>query len=405
VKRDPLDNLGPDQTGLQQLLTNLTSAPTTAELSGERAAAAMFQAVRSAQSMSIGFEPEPAGAKTPVEDSGRSSASPAGTGRTGSRRAGVRISAWLAAGATALALAGGFAVAGYAAALPAPLQRVAHRVFGFVGVPNSPAHLHPVSPEPTKTPTTSKPPAGHRSQSQPASRPPHSTSQSPSPRPSSKRSASPSPKPSSPTPKSSSPSSSPPTGAGQKLAITASAQQITAGGSVQLAAVLAEHGQPSAHVSLTLLERIPGGSGWRQAGHASTDGQGKASFAVADLVTNAAFRITGPDGVISSRVVVVVTPPVSASLEPTGRHRFDRLVIDAPLAQRGNLIVLEVLTKAGEWRAVRTRRLHQTGQTGFTVVVRKVSVSYQAVLLATRKHGQSVSNEVTVPGRANGTSG
>jgi hypothetical protein len=399
VNRDPLDNLGADQAGLQQLLTTLTSAPTAEELSGERAAATMFQAVRSAQSMSIGFEPEPAASTGRDQDS-----QSGGTGRAGARRAGVRISAWLAAGATALALAGGFAVAGYAAALPAPLQRVAHQVFGFAGVPNSPIRPHSVSPVPTRQPTTSQPSAGQRSPSRPATSPP-ARSTSPSPRPSSKRSASPSPKPSTPSPRSSSPSSGPLPGQGAKLTVTASAQQITAGGSVQLGARLAEHGQPSARVPLLLLEHRPGRPGWQQAGQATTDGQGEASFTVPDLVTNTAFRVTGPDGAVSGKIVIIVTPPVSASLQATARHRFDRLVVGAPLAQRGNVIVLEVLAKSGQWRAVRTRRLHQNGQAGFTIVVRKVSVSYQAVLLATRKHGQAVSNEVTVPGRANGATG
>jgi len=106
VNRDPLDNLGADQAGLQQLLTNLTSAPTAGERAGEQAAVAMFQAARSAQSMSIGPEPGSATSVILDQDSNQTRADHLGAGRSGSRRAGVRISAWLAAGATALALAG-----------------------------------------------------------------------------------------------------------------------------------------------------------------------------------------------------------------------------------------------------------------------------------------------------------
>lgn len=171
---------------------------------------------------------------------------------------------------------------------------------------------------------------------------------------------------------------------------------------MRLTATLTAGGKPAGKAALTLLEHAAGQPGWQPAGHGATDSHGHVIFTVPDVTANALFEVTGPNGAASRKVVVIVVPPVSVSLAPGPRHRLDRLVVSAPLAQRGNVVVLEVLTRAGTWREVRARRLHRSGQTAFTVVIRKVSVTYQAVLLATRKHGASTSTTITVPGRTSG---
>ena len=63
----------------------------------------------------------------------------------------------------------------------------------------------------------------------------------------------------------------------------------------------------------------------------------------------------------------------------------------SPLAQRGDAVELEA-DKDGQWQVARVRRLHENGQTVFNVPLRKISVTYRVVLLATRVHAASVSS-------------
>src|SRR5580658_4177646 len=275
----------------------LASAPTPDELAGQQTALAMFTAVRSAQAQ----EPRPAG-------------KPVIARRRSFRPRSFRLGSRLAAAATVVALACGFAAAAYAAALPAPLQHVAYQILGFAGVPDSPGHrLRTTSPgqSPSGRPTANRGDSGS-----PA------TSRSPSP-----RRRSPSPKPRS--------SSSPAPKQSGRLTVAASAQQITAGGQLQITASLTEHGKPEPDAELSLLELRAGKRQWRPAGRAATDAQGQAVFTVPDLATNAWFRVTGAAGSRSAELSVVVVAPVSASLEPGPHPRINLLLVDAPLAQRG----------------------------------------------------------------------
>jgi hypothetical protein len=377
VNRDPLDAPGAREPGVSALLGQLTSAATADELAGEQAALAMFRAVRAA-GRPVGTEPA-----VPV------------TRRTRPARR-VRVGARLAAAATVVALAGGFAAAGYAAALPAPLQRVAHQILGFAGVPASP-DLHHGSPAPKQdqAPGSQPAPSPHRHS---ASAPPPA-SPSASPTPTRARLKSPTPRPSPSASRSGSPTPSPTPGQVGQLAISAADQTVTAGDSVQLTATLTSHGQPTPGASLRLLEHAAGQPGWRQVAQASTDQQGQAAFTVPDQRLNASFQLIAPDRTRSARLRIVVIPPLSVSVQPGPRHRLDLLIAACPLAQRGDLLVLEARTPAGQWLAVRTRRLRKSGQAAFPVALRKVSITYQVVLLATSKHGQSVSNQVTVAAR------
>ena len=78
------------------------------------------------------------------------------------------------------------------------------------------------------------------------------------------------------------------------------------------------------------------------------------------------------------------------------------IVVAVPYAQHGNLVELEALTRSGQWKPIRLHRLHKGKRAAFEVVTRKVAVTYQVVLFATPRHGQSVSPEVTVPARPAG---
>lgn len=115
------DDLGVRDPGLRLLLRSLAGAPTPDELAGEPAALLMFRtAHRPLASAS-------AGDAVDASVSRRSRGAPT---RRPARRA-----AWLAA-ATTVALFGGLTAAGYVAVLPAPVQQFAHRLLGFVGVPD-----------------------------------------------------------------------------------------------------------------------------------------------------------------------------------------------------------------------------------------------------------------------------
>lgn len=74
------------------------------------------------------------------------------------------------------------------------------------------------------------------------------------------------------------------------------------------------------------------------------------------------------------------------------------LIVSIPLAQRGDVVQLEDFA-GGRWRLVRAHRLHRGGKTEFSVVPRKISVTYRVVLPATVEHGQAVSREFTVAAR------
>jgi hypothetical protein len=390
LTRDPLDDLGFDAQppGLGQLLSDLASPPLDSELAGQRAALAMFRAVRAEQAA----EPAPAPAAQPRV------IRPA-TGKLPRRLIPARkaqIGARLVAAAMFLALAGGFAAAGYAAALPAPLQRVAHQVLGFAGVPDSPSR----QPGLTHTPPVTSRAVAHDS---PASSPSPSapTSTAPTPKPSHHRSPGPRHSPKTPPSRSPSPHPSSPPADPVQITIEVAQQEITAGQSVEITASLTRSG-PAAGVKLRLLERAvgrtgdPGGRGWQVV--ATADAHDQVTFTAPDLTTNAVFRVTGPGGAVSNRIGVAVVPPVTATLESGPSPKIDLLVASSPLAQRGDVVELEANVR-GRWRVVRLKRLHQNGQTKFNVPLRKISVTYRVVIPATKAHAMSVSSQVTAPAR------
>jgi hypothetical protein len=384
VTPDPLD--GERDPGVSRLLDVLASPPTDDELAGERSALAMFVAARDAPAQpTLERAWEPAPVTPPV-------AGPAPL--AAARPARRRISLRLAAAAAVVALAAGFAAAGYAAVLPAPLQRAAYRLLGFAGVPDSPDHASAAATSPAGGHSHHGPSPSVRPSPTPGS------SSSPSPRPSRGGSRSPAPPHHSPSPKPSSPGTPPPGHSPDRLVITTPQQQIAAGDSVQITATLTERGQPISGGALTLVEHTAGQLGWQPVTTATTGQDGQAVLTQPTLTTNASFRVTGPHGVASPPLKIVVIPPLTVSLEPGRSPRRDLLIVDCPLAQPRNVVVLEGSLNQVQWRPLRLHRLHRGGQTAFSVLIRRVSVTYRIVLLATPKHGQSISGPVTVPARS-----
>ena len=184
MTRDPLDDLGPRDQGLAELLAHLTSEPSADELSGEYAALTMFRAARTAARVAVGTAAGTSAGAVPLVPP-VPSPEPGPAHRR--RRFRARVGGWLVAGATVVAFGGGFAAAGYAEVLPAPLQHVAHQILGFAGVPNPPggsrAPTGPVATRPTTTgsagPTAPSSPSPNPGSSGGASHSPRSSSPSP----------------------------------------------------------------------------------------------------------------------------------------------------------------------------------------------------------------------------------
>jgi hypothetical protein len=363
MSTDDRDNLGPLEPGLNQLFTVLTSTPTRDELAGEQAALTMF---RSAAGDAAAAPTVPA----------RSTA-PAAERAPRHRTWGVRR---MIAVAT-VAFAAGFAAAAYAAVLPAPVQHVAYKVLGFVGVPDSPAqHSHPRSARHTAPHSragggSSQPAIGPGSSS-PGSSSSASPSHSPSPHPSKSKTVVP------PTP--------------PQLSVTVSQPQIPAGTSVTITASATRNGHGVAGVSVTLLEMTPKDKVWTEVAQGTTGHGGRATLTVSDLTMNAGFRLTGPGGSASAAISVTVVPQVSATVVTRpGAHRAVIKVV-CQYVQPRNFVVLEVY-RDGTWVPIRARRIGPLLKTGFVVKVPlNKARTLQVVVRATHKHAEAISNEVTV---------
>lgn len=91
----------------------------------------------------------------------------------------------------------------------------------------------------------------------------------------------------------------------------------------------------------------------------------------------------------------IVVPTIDVSELPGGHGRSEMLIVSIPLAKRGDIVELQDLVR-GQWRLVRVHRLHRGEQTEFSVVARKISVTYRVVLPATAEHNRSVSGHITV---------
>ena len=375
IPGDLVSDIASSEPGLDALLDLLTAGPTPDELAGEAAALAMFRSSRRAAAALPGpFPPEPGGPGP------RPPGSHAPRPHAPGRRASVpRTTGWRArsarrlAAAVTLAAAAGFAAAAYTEALPAPLQHVAYGVFGFAGVPDT-AHpgLATVSPAPA-----GPGPARHTRHSPGAVQQPSASA--------------------SPQPGASSPGAPLPAGP-QALSVTVASGRIVAGGSETFTGLLTDHGRPVAGASLSLQERQAGERTWRPVGSATTGADGRAGVTASDLTRNAGFRLAAPHGVPSLPVLVIVVPPVSASVASGPAGQGDVLTASSPLASPGNAVVLQLWTGM-RWRNVQIRDLNGARQVTFLVRVPGTGREYRMVLLATAAHGLSLSNTVITPAR------
>jgi hypothetical protein len=180
------------------------------------------------------------------------------------------------------------------------------------------------------------------------------------------------------------------------LTISAAEVKIAAGSSDVFSGLLTDaSGVPVPSRQVDLEEHTPGTRSWLQAGEATTDSTGTATFTVPGLATNASFRLAGPNSTASGPVHVIVIPAVSLTIGPgPGPHR-DVLTASSPLAGPSDIVILQARS-GGVWHTVRQQPL-AGGAATFTVRLQKKQRPYRILLPHTRTHGRSVSNPVVAP--------
>jgi hypothetical protein len=351
---DLTDETGIHEAGLDELLRALAGPAAPAELSGEQSALAMFQ-------------------------NGVTSSAGAGHGRHGvaGRTAGPgpfatrqlrRPNRWnlRLVAATAVVLCGGMAAAAYAAALPAPVQRLAHEVFHFAGVPDG---------QPGPGSSGHGPQTGHL----PAAAA----------------------NPGSPAPSGTAPSvgvAGPSAGTGAAvLSATADSTQITAGTGVLITAQLSWPGHAITGLTMTVLERPALTSAWHEVGSAPATAAGNAVVVVPVVGTDAVFRVVVPGVAISPPVRITVVPAVSVALQ-AGSGKTDVLTVSVPYGQGGDVVVLQVSAHGGGWTYLQQGTLTPLRRASFRLsATLHGGNEIRAVLLPTRLHDGSMSAPITVP--------
>ncbi|HUA40521.1 MAG TPA: hypothetical protein VMA32_03070 [Streptosporangiaceae bacterium] len=371
-------DIGPLDPGVNELFRTLTSGSTPAELAGEQSAAAMFRA---------NVSPPASSPTVPLRTQG-----PAALPARSARRLFGRSGGWgiRLAAAMVLVLAVALASAAYTAVLPQPMQLLAHRVLGPIGVPgphNSGGSSHGRRRGASGTPGRPGSSPGHPKPGQSAPgqtpTPPHKSAH-----PSPSRSLSPSP---SPTP-------SPSVATGPAL-LTASASStgIPAGSQVVIAGQFTRSGTGVQGITVQLIERFTGHLVGHLAGTGVTNADGNVAVTVSAVPANAVFRLRVPGVAHSAKVLVIVRPPITVVLTPGASGLRDVLMVSTMYARRGNVVWLEV-DKSGIWTYLRQKRLNAAGRTHFVLSgTRLQNLEVRAVLVATIRHGASVSNTPTVP--------
>jgi hypothetical protein len=381
MSSDLTDGAASADPGIDQLFRILTAGPTRGELAGERDALAMFRA-----NVSPLASPA-AGRRVPAAANGTTLPIPVDRPATEPERHARRRVQWPArwsmrlAAAGVIAIVGGTAAAAYAAALPAPVQNLAHQVLGIVGVPAS-HHHHHASTSGTRghhgggPAGLSSTPPGRR-----GGRPGQSAKASPS----AHASASPTASPSSGT------ASGP-----AVLSASASSAQIMAGAAPVIDGQLTRSGTGVKGVTVTLIERLAGHPFWHVAGTGQTTSGGSVAITGPPLDTNAVFRLKIGHGVHSTSVLVTVTPQVIVVLTAESSLR-DLLTVTTQFAHRGNVVWLQVESASGSWVNVRSKRLSAAGKTWFILGRQRFKdKTVRVVLLATARHGSAMSNTATV---------
>jgi hypothetical protein len=374
---DGASSVDPGNTGdpgIDHLFRILTAAPRPSELAGERSALAMFRANVSPLSGPAPVNGTPVDRATMPIPAGRPATEPRRSVRRsfrGPARWGVRLAA---AGVIALS---GMTAAAYAAALPEPVQNVAHHVLGFAGVPE-PQH-------PPRTITR----RGHGHHAAP---PAGRSSRSPSGQPSPSQAAKPS--------TSASPTSSPSPAAAGPATLSASATNavINAGTQPVIDGQLTRAGTGTKGVTVKLIERLAGHPFWHIVGTGQTTSAGNVAITGPALAMNAAFRLRIKGGIHSASVLVTVTPQVTVALTPGPSGLRDLLTVSTQYAHRGNVVWLQVQSASGSWVNLRNKRLNAAGKTWFILSGKRLkNKTVRVTLVATVKHGSAGSNTVTVP--------
>jgi hypothetical protein len=271
--------------------------------------------------------------------------------------------------AATIALAGGVAAA-YAAVLPAPVQHIAYRVLGKIGVPDTHG---PPSASPVPGLTASAPP--------------------PAPAPAATACGC--------------RTGGPAGAAAMNLVLAADRTQIPANGDVVFSGLLAPGGRPEPGVVVRLLERVDGHPGWRAVGRAVTDRGGEVSLTVRHLTGNASFRLVAAGGtasLASPPIQVTVIPPVDLYLVRGQLPDLETLTARAWFAEPGDAAELQELS-AGVWYQIGKQVISQDHLATFTVLIpASGDLEYRVVIPATIAHGSSVSDQlrVTAPPRARG---
>jgi hypothetical protein len=360
---------GVHEAGLDQLLLALTGPAESAELAGEQNAVAMFRAHA---------HPHP-GLRQPAGGSPPSAAA-AGNGAFGQPVAPTQIlrnpvsspRRWNArlAAAAAVVLVAGVAAAAYAAALPTPVQHLAHEVFQFAGVPDSqPAPASPARSSTQQAPRGSQPGSGGTA--------PAAGAVTPSP--------------------GGSPSAASAAGSAS-LSENASSQLIAAGAGVLISGQLGDPGHAVAGVTVTLLARAALTLQWRVVSSSPTDAAGNVAIEAPAVATDTVFRLAVTGVAVSPYVRVNVIPLVFTSLKAGGGGLADVLAVSVPFGQQGDVVVLEAKSGLSPWTAVKDNSLASGGTTAFVISgARYDNQLVRAVLLSTGLHDGSASAPERVP--------
>jgi hypothetical protein len=362
--------------GLDRLLSVLTSGGTEEELEGRDQALAMFRSAR-LPSARLPSAREP-GARLPAGE-------PGAAGDRAHRvrsRGRLRVSGLTAVAATILLALGGTTAAAYAAALPAPMQRIVHNVLAPLGVPNSqassaalPADGQPSATEnsPGNVPGTAVP--GQRT----AGATPGGTASAHGG--TGKRTRG---------------------GAGTKttandetLTLRVAHTDVLAGDDDTFTAqVTAVDGHGKAGIQVRLLDRPAGTTAWLTAATGTTGTIGDVTLRAPRLTANTAFELRTVSAAVTTRPInVTVIPNVTLRLSGT------RLTVTALAASTGNTVVLQRLS--GEtWTDVTSERLDADREATFSSTAGDV---YRVMLEATATHGSGTSNEIKSPVSAPGS--
>jgi hypothetical protein len=368
VSTDRPDLTEPHDPALDGLFRALTADGTAGELAGRTAALEMF---RDSQAEPPRFRPHQVQPGRLRQGHLRQGHLRQGHLRQDTRPRRLRpprfrLAVSMGTAAATLVLAGGISAA-YAAALPAPVQHIAYRMLGRIGVPDA----HPSAPAASASrpaavvaPTTSAP----------------ATAGCPCP------------------------ASGPASASSPDLTLAAALAQIPAGGDEILSGRLASGGRSEAGVRVRLFEHVAGQPGWRVAGSAVTGASGQVTLTVDHLTSNASFRLAARRGTVSAPVLVTVIPRVSLRLA-RGQAGMDVLTARAPYAQAGDPVVLQERA-GGRWYSVGERALGPDHLATFSVLIPASGhLEYRVIMPRTRTHGPAASGPVRIGARTRGRSG